>query len=43
MKIKIPKLTCMKCGHQWIPRSDDVRECPKCHSSRWDTPKKEKE
>ena len=39
MKLKIPKLTCKRCGHIWIPRTDDVRICPRCKSLRWDRPK----
>ena len=36
MKIRIRKLECRKCGHKWTPRRDDVRQCPKCKSVRWD-------
>ncbi len=31
-------LTCLRCGHTWLPRSDDVGQCPCCHSVRWDKP-----
>jgi len=34
--MKLLKVKCKKCGHEWIPRTDDVRLCPKCHSVRWD-------
>jgi len=41
MKIQLPKkLECKRCGHQWIPRTDDVRQCPKCKSAHWDKEKK---
>lgn len=40
MKIKITKLKCKRCGHQWVPKKEDVRQCPKCKSVWWD---KEKE
>ncbi|MEE8382245.1 MAG: zinc ribbon domain-containing protein [Thermodesulfobacteriota bacterium] len=30
MKIKIPELTCPKCGHKWTPRKAKVYQCPKC-------------
>lgn len=43
MKIELQKLTCLRCGHVWTPRSNDVRECPACQSTHWDEPKKEKE
>jgi hypothetical protein len=34
---------CERCLHEWIPRGEydgDPRQCPKCKSARWDTPKK---
>jgi Zn finger protein HypA/HybF involved in hydrogenase expression len=40
MKIKLPKLKCLQCGHEWKPRNEDVRKCPSCQSVYWD---KEKE
>ena len=24
------QLTCLKCNHQWIPRVDNVKCCPRC-------------
>ena len=33
------KLECKKCGHRWIPRTTDVRICPRCKSARWDAPR----
>lgn len=39
MKIKIPKLECKRCNHKWIPKIEDVRQCPKCKSARWDEKK----
>ncbi len=41
-KLKVPTLTCLRCGHTWVPRSADVRQCPnpKCHSVLWDVPPK---
>jgi len=35
MKIRIPKLKCKRCGHEWIPKIEDVKQCPKCKSARW--------
>ena len=40
---EVVKIKCERCGAIWQPRNpDDVRICPYCKSSRWDTPKKEK-
>lgn len=38
--LSLPKLTCRRCGHSWVPRREDVRMCPKCGSVRWDEPRK---
>lgn len=40
--IPIPKLKCLRCGHEWIPRVEEVRLCPKCKSVYWDREKKKK-
>ena len=44
-KIKLPVLTCLRCGHQWIPRkiayaigTNFPMSCPKCRSWYWDAP-----
>lgn len=37
--LSVRQLDCLKCGHRWIPRKDDVRQCPRCQSVWWDTPK----
>jgi len=42
MKIKIPKITCKRCGHTWTPRIANVRRCPKCSSIDFDKPREEK-
>ncbi len=41
MKIQMPKLKCLRCNHEWIPRKldGDVRKCPACQSAYWDTPR----
>ena len=34
---------CERCGHEWIPRSnqgEEPRVCPKCRSPWWNRPKK---
>jgi Zn finger protein HypA/HybF involved in hydrogenase expression len=40
VKLRIPTLTCLRCGHRWVPRQTDVRICPKCKSARWDVPRR---
>jgi len=40
MKIQLNKLKCGRCGHNWTPRKEEVRICPKCKSPYWDKPKK---
>ena len=39
MKLLIKKLKCQKCGHRWIPRQEDVRQCPKCKTCYFHKPK----
>jgi len=34
------KNKCNQCGHEWVPRIEEVRMCPKCHSVRWDKVKR---
>lgn len=43
MKIKLNKLKCKKCGHEWIPRKEKVFVCPnpKCHTYKWEDKNKE--
>ncbi len=39
----LPRLKCLRCGHEWIPRSDGPpRNCPnkKCNSPYWDRERK---
>lgn len=38
--IKITELVCERCGHTWVARKKEVRQCPKCKSAYWDSPKK---
>ena len=44
--IEVPKLRCMRCGHEWIPRNPDKlpKNCanPKCNSPYWDRPRRVK-
>lgn len=41
VKVKVHRLTCQRCRHEWVPRGEDVRQCPKCKSARWDEPRPE--
>jgi len=40
MKIKLPKLKCLRCNWEWFPKKEEVRRCPKCGSPYWDRPRK---
>ena len=43
VKIKTKRIMeCLRCGHKWINRKEDVRQCPYCKSAYFDKPKKEK-
>lgn len=34
---------CLKCGHEWHPRSEKKPvQCPYCKNPKWDIPKKER-
>ena len=36
-QINIPHLKCLRCKHQWIPRSSNYpKVCPNCNSPYWD-------
>jgi hypothetical protein len=39
-EVTMRKLKCLRCEHEWIPRTVDVRQCPKCKSAFWNVPKK---
>lgn len=39
MEVKINKLKCKKCGHEWTPRKEKVYVCPKCHLYTWNVGK----
>jgi Zn finger protein HypA/HybF involved in hydrogenase expression len=39
MMVKTSSLTCKRCDHAWTARVNDVRQCPKCKSAKWDVPK----
>jgi len=42
IKINVFKCKCKRCGHSWIPRTEDVRRCPHCKSYYWDRKRKMK-
>src|SRR3989304_2769376 len=34
-------LACLRCGHSWSPRSDQLpRNCPGCNSPYWNRPRR---
>ena len=33
------KLKCLRCGHEWIPRVEVPKSCPRCISYQWQKPK----
>ena len=41
VKVNIEKymMECLRCGHKWIPRQEEVFQCPKCKSAKWHIPK----
>ena len=42
MRIQIKKVKCKRCGHEWVPRKEEIIICPKCKSPYWNRDKKEK-
>jgi predicted Zn-ribbon and HTH transcriptional regulator len=26
---------CQRCGFEWLPRTENPKQCPNCHSYRW--------
>jgi len=42
MKVKVTKLKCLRCGKEWTPRKEDVRQCPYCKTAYFNVPKEEK-
>jgi rubrerythrin len=29
--MSLPRYKCKKCGHEWIPRTNEPMVCPRCH------------
>lgn len=42
MNIIIKPIECKRCGHQWVPRKAEVRQCPQCKSVWFDKEKRSK-
>jgi predicted Zn-ribbon and HTH transcriptional regulator len=41
--MEIIERTCLRCGHNWLPRSDKKPVlCPSCKSKYWDQDRTEK-
>jgi Zn finger protein HypA/HybF involved in hydrogenase expression len=36
------RLRCVKCDHEWLPRVQEVRQCPRCKTYYWKKKKKDK-
>ena len=42
-KVKLGKrLKCLRCNHNWIPRQEEIVQCPKCKIAYWNIKKKVK-
>lgn len=39
MQTNVPRLTCLRCNHVWVPRQTEIRICPNCKSAYWDRPR----
>ena len=36
VRVKLPRLKCLRCGHEWVPQQEEVNMCPKCKTKSWD-------
>lgn len=36
-----PNATCLRCNWTWLKRTENPKQCPKCHSMQWQTPRVE--
>lgn len=34
-KVRLPKVTCLRCSWTWVPRVERPKWCPKCNSPYW--------
>jgi predicted Zn-ribbon and HTH transcriptional regulator len=39
-KVGLPVNVCKRCGHEWVSRVENPRQCPKCKSYDWNEDKK---
>lgn len=40
-QVTLPRYTCLRCGHTWIPRQNEKpRTCALCRNPYWDRPRK---
>jgi Zn finger protein HypA/HybF involved in hydrogenase expression len=39
VKVRIPRLACLRCGHHWVPQQEHITMCPRCKSKLWETPR----
>jgi predicted Zn-ribbon and HTH transcriptional regulator len=37
----MPSVTCLRCGHQWMPAVPQPKSCPRCKSYYWNEPRKQ--
>jgi len=37
-KLKLVKLTCLRCGYEWLPRVPSPAVCPRCKCRDYDEP-----
>ncbi len=38
-KMEFDGCKCLRCGHRWVPRRKEPRQCPNCKSAYWDVEK----
>ena len=31
----IQTVKCLRCGHEWVPRTPEPQQCPRCGSRKW--------
>ena len=44
MNMTLRRFTCLRCGHNWLPRIEGRPvQCPRCKSIAWDTERPEGE
>lgn len=37
----IKKIKCLRCGFEWIPRTETPKACPRCKSYDWNKQREE--